>query len=227
MFLQKIYSWNPFINSLLKTPSAICGFLWNLQSRPLFQSGENNPFFPVTSSSGPVTVYMNNYCVWFNTNANPRDQRQQTSSNLWLHNPNGDETWVWCRSKQSIRTCAKAPKLLCKRTLVRKILYFSFKNMFICWRETNLIDWRGSKKQNPVHWVVSSGALQSTNPALMDKRFLRRAISIVIATKRNKSYATAVQKHTHLIPTTAKIGLMLDWNSVAFKSPRQQHFETC
>lgn len=169
---------------------------------------------------------MNNYCLWFYTNANQRAQREQGSSNLWLcyliqvlTKPRSGV----CLNK--VRQPALNPKNCFKRALVRIILYCNFNKMLNYWSEVNVLRWNDSEKQNPVHSVVSSGALPSINPALMDKGDLWRTISTVIATTRNKSYIRAVQKDTYLIPTPAKIGLMLDWSSTAFDSPRQQHFE--
>lgn len=80
-------------------------------------------------------------------------------------------------------------------------------------------------KPNPIQSLVSSGALPTINQALMDKRDLQRAISKVIATKRKSFYVRAVQIDSYLIPNMAKIGLMLDWSSIAFDMPRQQRFE--
>lgn len=87
------------------------------------------------------------------------------------------------------------------------------------------LKWNHSQKQKAIHPLVSSGALPTINWALMDKRISERAISTVIATKRKRSYVRAVHTDSYLIPTAAKIGLMLDWSSVAFDSPRQQRFE--
>lgn len=89
--------------------------------------------------------------------------------------------------------------------------------------------WRQSKAVNRtterMKTSVSSKALVTINVALTDKRDLSGAISSVIATKRKTSYVRAVQKDSYLIPSTAKIGLMLDRSCVAFDLARQQRFE--
>lgn len=155
----------------------------------------------MTSSSGFITVYMNNYCLWFYTNANQREQREQTSSKLvaLLINPSAHKS----RTGVCLNKSPKTAKLYCSFDKKRN----------------------QHSQQNPIHSVVWSGALPSINQALTDKRKLWRTISAVIATRRNKSYIRAVQKDTYLISATAKIGLMLDWSPVAFDSTWQQHFQ--
>lgn len=67
----------------LRIPSAV----WvPMQStnRGFFQSSENNLFFPVTSSSGFITVYTNNNRLWFHSNANQRERRERARFNLRL-----------------------------------------------------------------------------------------------------------------------------------------------
>lgn len=140
----------------LKIPSAMWVLMQSTTLR-FFQSSENNLSFPVTSSCGFITVCMNNYCLWFYTNANQSTQREQESSILWLC------YLIQVLTRPGSGVCLhkvwQPPVKQLWGALVRSILY-CLNWMFNDWREVNAptppTDWR---KENPIHSVVSSGAL--------------------------------------------------------------------